>query len=131
MLPVKKPDHTERSAPAQRIIHLADQLADELNRFDAEPLYPADVRRLLNGMSGAAAGLTRILDELRRSPVIVQAESELALPAHQSVQAELAQAAAAAEDLMVTAAGLSRLLTPEPSTVEQNGTRRTVNLDLS
>jgi hypothetical protein len=120
MLPVSKPDHAERSAPARRMVRLADQLADELSRFDAEPLCPADVERLLNGMSGAAAALTRILDELRRSPVVTQAENELALPAHQSVQAELAQAAAAAEDLMVTAAGLSRLLPGEASTVDQD-----------
>lgn len=134
MSPVSRPDYAERSAPAHRIARLADRLADELNRFDAELAQPTEIKRLLDGMSGAAAALTRILDGLRRSPLVAQAENELALPAHQNVQAELAQAAAAAEDLMVTAAGLSRLLPREPSTVETVGEDppdRMVNLDLS
>jgi hypothetical protein len=123
MLTVDKADYAARTAPAHRIIRLADELADELDRFQAEPLHPAEVGRLLDGMSGTAAALTRILDQLQDSPVLTQAEHDIAMPAHQSVLSELAQAAAAAEDLMVTAAGLSRILPPDLSTVDSTGTR--------
>lgn len=119
MLPVRIPGQTERSVPAQRLVQLADQLADELDRFDAGSLRPAEIKRLLDGMSGTAAALTRILDELRTSPVLAQADNDLALPSQQSLPAELAQAAAAAEDLMVTAACLSRLLPTEPPTMDR------------
>ncbi|GLY66215.1 hypothetical protein Atai01_28340 [Amycolatopsis taiwanensis] len=113
-----KPDYAERSAPARKIARLSDELADELNRFDAEPLRPAEINRLLTGISCAAGALTRVLDELRASPVLAHAENDLALPARRSVLAELAQAAAAAEDLMVTSAGLSRVLPRVLSTVD-------------
>lgn len=118
MLRVSKADYAERSAPVRTIARLAGQLADELNQFDVEPLRPAEIKRLLTGMSCVAGALTQILDELRASPVIVHAENDLALPARRSVLAELAQAAAAAEDLMVTTAGLSRVLPRTLSTVD-------------
>jgi hypothetical protein len=67
----------------------------------------------MRGMIDTASALTRILDQLRESPALAQPEDELALPAHQTVRSELEQAAAAAEDLQVTAESLCRLLPAE------------------
>ncbi|HKS47126.1 MAG TPA: hypothetical protein VJT49_18855 [Amycolatopsis sp.] len=111
-------DYAEKTAPAGRILRLADQLADELEHFETQPLCAADIRRLLNGMSGTAAALTRILDELRSCPAMAHADNDLGLPTHRSVLSQLAQAAAAAEDLKVTAAALCRQLPREVSTVD-------------
>lgn len=108
--------HTGRSA--RKILYLADELGDELDRVKTEPLRPDDIKRLLNGMSGTAEALTRILDELRTSPVLAHTGNDLTPPVHHTVLSELAQAAAAAEDLTVTAAALSRLLPPGMSTVD-------------
>ncbi|WP_236788784.1 hypothetical protein [Amycolatopsis sp. GM8] len=94
--------------PTRRIITLADELADELSRFDADELGTAELRGLMRGMTGTASALTRILDQLRECPVLTQ--SELDRPAHQTMRSELDQAAAAAEDLRVTAESLCRLL---------------------
>ncbi|MFD2418685.1 hypothetical protein [Amycolatopsis pigmentata] len=113
MLPVRRPDYAGWSTPARRIIRLAGELASELDRMETAPLEPADIRHLLDGMSGTAAALTRLLDELRLSPVLTSASNELGLPSQRTVLSELAQAAAAAEDLTVTAASLCRLLPRE------------------
>jgi hypothetical protein len=110
MLPVRRPDYAGWPSPAGRIIHLAGELAGELERMETAPLEPADIRHLLDGMSGTAAALTRLLDELRLSPVLTNASNELGLPSQRTVLSELAQAAAAAEDLTVTAASLCRLI---------------------
>jgi hypothetical protein len=108
-----QPEYPGRARPARQIISLTGELADELDRFDIEALGPADLRVLLRGMIGTASALTRILDALRESPALAQREDELALPAHQTVRSELEQAAAAAEDLQVTAESLCRLLPAE------------------
>ena len=113
MLPGCYPDYAGTEAVAAgRIVTLTGELAEELARFEAGPLGPAEVRHLLGGMSETAAALARILDELRSCPVLFQPENELGLPAHQTVRSELDQAAAAAEDLQVTAAALCTLLPP-------------------
>src|SRR6187399_1751468 len=118
MLPVGKPDYAGWSTPARRIIYLADELADELDKVGTEPLAPADVRPLLDGMSGTAAALTRLLDELRDSAVLAQTSNDLGVREQQTVLTELAQAAAAAEDLTVTAAALCRRLPGKLSTMD-------------
>jgi hypothetical protein len=118
----KRPGLEGRAAPARRIITLAGELADELANFNAEELDAAELRGLLRGMIGTASALTRILDQLRECPVLAQPENELGLPAHQTVRSELEQAAAAAEDLRVTAESLCRLL-PAESLIPAGRTR--------
>ncbi|GHG93427.1 hypothetical protein GCM10017788_70790 [Amycolatopsis acidiphila] len=105
-----RPGLEGRAAPARRIITLAGELADELAHFDADELEAAELRGLMRGMTGTASALTRILDQLRECPTLTQPENELGLAAHQTVRSELEQAAAAAEDLRVTAESLCRLL---------------------
>ncbi|MTD53634.1 hypothetical protein [Amycolatopsis pithecellobii] len=92
----------------RRIIMLAGELADELSNFDADGLGTVELRGLMRGMTGTASALTRILDQLRDCPALVQ--PELDRPANRAVRSELEQAAAAAEDLRVTAESLYRLL---------------------
>lgn len=100
-----------RDVPTRRIITFVDQLADELTAFDADELETAELRGLMHGMTGTASALTRILDQLRECPALIQPE----LPVQQTLHSELEQAAAAAEDLRVTAESLCRLLTAEPT----------------
>jgi hypothetical protein len=108
-----QPEYPGRTRPAPRIISLTCELADELDRFDTEALGPAGLRVLMHGMVGTASALTRILDHLRESSALARPEDELTLPPHQTVRSELDQAAAAAEDLQVTAESLCRLLPAE------------------
>jgi hypothetical protein len=105
-----RPSLEGKAAPARKIITLAGELADELSNFDADQLEAAELRGLMRGMTGTASALTRILDQLRECSVLAQPENERGLPAHQTVRSELEQAAAAAEDLRVTAESLCRLL---------------------
>lgn len=105
-----RPGLEGRAAPARRIITLAGELADELSNFDADALDAAELRGLMCGMTSTASALTRILDQLRECSVLGQPENELGLPAHHTVRSELEQAAAAAEDLQVTAESLCRSL---------------------
>lgn len=105
-----RPGLEDPAAPARRIITLAGDLGDELANFDADGLEAAELRGLLRGMASTASALTRILDQLRECSVLGRPENELGLPAHHTVRSELEQAAAAAEDLRVTAESLCRLL---------------------
>ncbi|NKQ56567.1 hypothetical protein HFP15_27185 [Amycolatopsis sp. K13G38] len=105
-----RPESVDRPAPTRRILSLTAELAAELSRFKAENLGPTELHRLMHGMNCTASALTRILDQLRDCPVLTQSENELGLPRHQTVRSELEQAAAAAEDLQVSAESLCRLL---------------------
>ncbi|HVV08734.1 hypothetical protein [Amycolatopsis sp.] len=108
MLSQSSPDiHPERTGRStRRVIGLTGELADALSDFDAGVLTPGELRELMRGMNSTASALTRILDRLRERPELVGREPGQ----YPSLHTELDQAAAAAEDLQVTAASLARLL---------------------
>jgi len=105
-----RPESGDRQAPTRKILSLTAELAAELGRVETEELGPAELHKLMHGMNCTASALTRILDQLRECPVLAQTENELGPPRHHSVRSELEQAAAAAEDLQVSAESLCRLL---------------------
>ncbi|HVW42722.1 MAG TPA: hypothetical protein VHC18_15355 [Amycolatopsis sp.] len=105
---------TGRTAATRRIIGLTAELGAELSHFQGTDLGTADVHALMHGMNCTAGALTRILDQLRECPALAQAEDELGLPRHHTVRSELEQAAAAAEDLQVSAESLCRQLSTDP-----------------
>ncbi|TNC24005.1 hypothetical protein FG385_19690 [Amycolatopsis alkalitolerans] len=115
------PGLQSRAVPARRIITLAGQLSDELSDFDTHELCAAELRGLLRGMTGTASALTRILDQLRECAMLSRLEHEVGLPAYQTVRSELEQAAAAAEDLRVTAESLCGLLPLDVSVPARRG----------
>ncbi|UQS26428.1 MULTISPECIES: hypothetical protein [Amycolatopsis] len=94
----------------------ARELAKTLDEVEGGRLGPDEVRDLLEGLTALATAVTRVLDDLRGCPVLREREHELGLLAFQTIRSKLEQAAAAAEDLQVSAEALCRLLpehTPE------------------
>ncbi|GHF85790.1 hypothetical protein FHX82_001049 [Amycolatopsis bartoniae] len=103
--------HSSRARPGRKILALTGLLADELQHLDARELDAAEVRTLMHDLTGTASALTRILDGLRDCPLLTPPGQEPGV--HHTVCSELEQAAAAAEDLRVTAESLCRLLPAE------------------
>ena len=103
--------HSSTARPGRKILALTGLLADELRNLDARELDAAQVRVLMHDLCGTASALTRILDRLRDCPLLTPAGQEPGV--HRTVCSELEQAAAAAEDLRVTAESLCRRLPSE------------------
>ncbi|WAL67312.1 hypothetical protein ORV05_05870 [Amycolatopsis cynarae] len=116
-----RPHDEDRGVPTRRIVDLSGALADELERLETEELGPRELAGLMRGTIRTASALTRILDRLRACPELAQPDTGPGRHRHHAVRRELDQAAAAAEDLQVTAEALFRLLPGEM--VVPNGRR--------
>lgn len=107
------PHENGQAGPTRRILTLSGELADELGRLETGQLGPRELAGLMRGMIRTASALTRILDQLRERPALASPRTAPGRHSHDTVQRELEQAAAAAEDLRVTAETLLRLLPGE------------------